>query len=70
MVHVKKIKLEHSLTPHTKITTKWIKVLNIRPDTIKFLEENIGRTLSAINHSKIPYDKSPREMEIKAKLNR
>ena len=64
------MKLEHSLTPYTKINSKWIKYLNVRPDTIKFLEENIGRTLFDINHSKILFDPPPREMEIKTKINK
>ena len=59
------MKLEHSLTPYTKINSKWIKDLNGRPDTIKLLEENIGRTLYDINHSKILFDPPPTEMEIK-----
>ena len=56
---------EYFLTPYTKINSKWIKDLNIRPDTIKLLEENIGRTLYDINHRKILFDSPPREMEIK-----
>ena len=62
--------LENSLTPYTKINSKWIKDLNVRPDIIKFLEENIGRTLYDINHSKILFDPPPREMEIKTKINK
>ena len=61
------MKLEHFLTPHTKINSKWIKDLNIRPETRKLLEENIGKTLSNINHSRILYDPPPRVMEIKEK---
>ena len=64
------MKLEHSLTPYTKINSNWIKVLNVRPDTIKLLEETIGRTLYDINHSKIRFDPPPREMEIKTKKNK
>ena len=64
------MKPEHFLTPNTKINSKWIKDLNIRPETIKLLEENIGKTLSDINHSKILYDPPPRVMEIKAKQNK
>ena len=58
------MKLENFLTPYTKINTKWIKDLNVRPKTIKLLEENIDKTLSDINHSKI-YDPPPRILEIK-----
>ena len=66
----KGMKLEHSLTPYTKISSKWINILNIRPDIIKLLEENIGRTLYDIDHSKILFDPPPREMEIKRKINK
>ena len=59
--------LDHFLTPHTKINSKWIKDLNERPETTKLLEENIGKTLSNTNHSRILYDPPPRVMEIKAK---
>ena len=65
-----RIKLEHSLTLYTKINSKWIRDLNIRLDTIKLLEENIGRTLFDINHSKIFFDLPPRLMEIKTKINK
>ena len=64
------MKLEHSLTPYTKINSKWIKDLNVRPDIIKLLEENVGRTLYDINHSKILFDPPPREMEIKTKIKK
>ena len=63
------MKLEHFLTPYTKINSKWIKDLNVRPETIKLLEENISRTLD-INQSKILYDPPPRIMEIKTKVNK
>ena len=64
------MKLEHFLTPYTKINSKWIKDLNKRPETIKLLEENIGKTLSDINHSRILYDPPCRILEIKAKTNK
>ena len=64
------MKLEHFLTLYTKINSKWIKYINTRPETIKLLEENIGKTLSNINHSKILYDTPPRILEIKAKINK
>ena len=64
------MKLEHFLAPYTKINSKWIKDLNVRPETLKLLEESIGKTLSDINHRRIRYDASPRILEIKAKINR
>ena len=64
------MKLEHFLTPYTKINSKWIKHLNIRPETIKPPEENIDKTLSDIHHSRILYDPPPRILEIKAKINK
>ena len=66
----KRMKLEHSLTPYTKINSKWIKDLNVRPDTLKHLEENIGKTLFDINYSKIFFDPPPRVTEIKTKINK
>ena len=66
----KKMKLEHFQTPYTTINSKWIKDLNIRPETIKVIEENIGKTLSDINHSRILYDPPPRIWQIKAKINK
>ena len=66
----KRMKLEPFLTPYTKINSKWIKDLNVRPETIKLLEDNIGKTLSDIHHSRILYDPPPRILEIKAKINK
>ena len=64
------MQLEHFLTPHTKINSTWIKDLNVRPETIKLLEENIGKTLSDVHHSMIFYDPPPRILEIKTKINK
>ena len=64
------MKLEHFLMPYTKINTKWIKDLNVRPETMKLLKENIGRTLNDINQSKILYDPPPIVTEIKTKVNK
>ena len=64
------MKLEHCLTPYTKINSKWVKDLNVRPETVKLVEESIGRTCDDISQSKILYDPPPRVMEIKTKLSK
>ena len=64
------MKLEHFITPYTKINSKWIKDLNASPETIKLLEKDIGKTLSDINYSRILYDPPPRILEIKGKMNK
>ena len=65
-----KIQLEHSLTSHTKINSRWLKDLNVRPETIEILEKNIGRTPFDVNHSNIFFDSSPKAKEIKAKIDK
>ena len=70
MAMCKRMKLAHFLTPYTKINSKWIKDLNVRPETIKLLEENIHRTLNDMNQSKILYDPPPRGIEIKTTVNK
>ena len=69
-VTCKRMKLEHFLTPYTKVSSKWIKDLNVRPETIKLLEENIDKILFDINHSKILYNPSPRVIKITTKTNK
>ena len=64
------MKLEHFPIPYTKINSKWIKDLSVKPETIRLLGENIDRTLFDINHSKILYDPSPRVMETKTEINK
>ena len=64
------MKVEHFLTPYTKINSKWIKDLKVRPETIKLLEEKMGKTLSDTNHSRILYDSPPRILQIKAKISK
>ena len=64
------MKLEYFLTPYTKINSKWIKDLNVRPETIKLIQENIGRLLDGLNQSKMSYDPPPRVMEINIKVNK
>ena len=64
------MKLEHFLTPNTKINLKWIKDLNVSPETIKLLKEKISRTLNDINKSKILYNPPHRVIEIKTKVNK
>ena len=66
----KRMKLEHFLTPYTKVNSKWIKDLNVRSEDIKLLEENTGKILSDVNHGRILYDSPPRILEIKAKINK
>ena len=66
----KRMKLEPSLTPYTKINSKWIKDLNVKPDTIKVLEENTGRTRFDINHSNMFFHAPPRVMKTKTKINK
>ena len=61
--------LEQFVTPYTKINSKWVKDLNVRPETIKLLEENIDKTLASVNHNRILYDPPPRVIEIKTKIN-
>ena len=68
--YIQNNEIKHSLIPYRKINSKWIRDLNIRPETIKLLEENRGKTLSDINHSRILYDPTPRVMQIKAKINK
>ena len=64
------MKLEHSLTPYTKVISKWIKNRNVRPDTIELLEENIGRPLSDVNNSNIFSNPLPRVMTVKTKISK
>ena len=64
------MKLENFIMPYSKINSKWIKNLNIQPEAIKLLEENVGKTLSDTNHSRILYDPPPRILEIKVKINK